>query len=76
MKDYYQTLAQYNRWANQSLYQAIEPLCDAQYRQDYGAFFRSIQGTLNHILVADRIWLHRITGEGDCPSQLDAVSVR
>ena len=73
MKDYYQTLAQYNRWANQRLYQAIDLLCDAQYRQDYGAFFGSIQGPLNHILVADRIWLHRITGEGDCPSQLDGV---
>ncbi len=73
MKDYYQTLARYNRWANQRLYQAIAPLSDAQYRQDYGAFFRSIRGTLNHILVADRIWLHRITGEGDCPSHLDAV---
>jgi uncharacterized damage-inducible protein DinB len=32
-----------------------------------------VMGTLNHILVADRIWMKRFTGEGDAPSQLDAV---
>ena len=73
VKEYYQTLARYNCWANQRLDRAINLLSDAQYRQDYGAFFRSIQGTLNHILVADKVWLHRITGEGDCPSHLDAI---
>ncbi len=73
MKDYYEILARYNQWANQRLNQAVEPLSDAQYRQDCGAFFHSIQGTLNHILVADRIWLYRITGERDCPSHLDAI---
>ena len=73
MQHYYQTLARYNLWANQRLYQAVGMLSEAQYRQDYGAFFHSIQGTLNHILVGDRIWLYRITGEGNCPSNLDTI---
>jgi uncharacterized damage-inducible protein DinB len=36
-------------------------------------FFKSLHGTLNHLLVADRIWLKRFTGEGDAPTRLDAV---
>ena len=32
-----------------------------------------MRGTLNHILVADRIWMKRFTGEGDAPAALDAI---
>ena len=32
-----------------------------------------MHGTLNHLLVADRIWMRRFTGEGEAPSRLDAV---
>ena len=28
-------------------------------REDRGAFFNSIHGTLNHILLADKLWLSR-----------------
>ena len=34
---------------------------------------RSSHGTLNHLLVADRLWMRRFTGEGDAPSRLDAI---
>ena len=37
-------------------------LADADYRADHGAFFSSVHGTLNHLLVGDRIWMHRFTG--------------
>ena len=73
MLDHLSTSAAYNRWANARLYAAVGTLSDAAYRADRGAFFRSIHGTLNHILVADRIWLHRITGEGDAPDRLDTI---
>jgi uncharacterized damage-inducible protein DinB len=66
-------LAAYNEWANERLYHAAERLTDYDYRTDVGAFFRSLHGTLNHMLVADRIWLHRFTGEGEAPNQLDAI---
>ena len=39
-------------------------LSDADYRADRGAFFKSVHGTLNHLLVADRIWMRRFTGRG------------
>jgi uncharacterized damage-inducible protein DinB len=69
----YVTLAGYNRWANGLIYGAAAALADADYRADRGAFFRSVHGTLNHILVGDRIWLNRFTGEGVPPAALDAI---
>lgn len=66
-------LAAYNDWANRRIYEAAAGLADAQYRADTGVFFRSLHGTLNHILAGDRIWLRRFTGEGDAPDRLDAI---
>jgi len=34
-------------------------LSDDKRREDLGAFFKSIHGTLNHILWADQMWLWR-----------------
>ena len=59
---YFQTLARYNRWANRRLYDACAELSDADYRMPRRAFFSSIHGTLNHLLVTDRIWMGRIEG--------------
>ena len=53
--------AQYNAWFNGRLYQVISALTDEERRRDMGAFFRSIHGTLNHILLTDRMWLGRIS---------------
>ena len=73
MKTQFQTLAGYNQWSNQRIYATAGELPDADYRADRGAFFGSLHNTLNHILVGDRIWLHRITGAGDAPDRLDAI---
>ncbi|MDR6773917.1 DinB family protein [Azospirillum sp. BE72] len=72
-KPHFETLARYNRWANSRLYDAAAQLSDTQFREDRGAFFRSMRGTLNHILVADRVWLERIEGAGPKPSALDEI---
>jgi len=73
MQSIYRIFAHYNQWANLRLYDAVAGLADADYRADLGAFFRSLHGTLNHILVADRIWMRRFTGTGDAPTALDAI---
>ena len=73
MLDRLSTSAAYNRWANARLYAAVGTLSDAAYRADRGAFFGSIRNTLNHVLVADRIWLKRLTGAGDAPERLDTI---
>jgi uncharacterized damage-inducible protein DinB len=62
-----------NQWANRQVYEAAAKLPDKDYRADRGVFFKSMHGTLNHILAADRIWMKRFTGEGDAPKRLDAV---
>ncbi|MDN5939742.1 MAG: DinB family protein [Salinisphaera sp.] len=63
-------LAAYNQWMNQRLYAVCAELSDAQRRQDRGVFFKSIHGTLNHLLLADRIWLGRFAGQ---PFQVDSL---
>ncbi len=73
MKDHYAMFAGYNAWANRRLYAAAAALSDAQYREDRGAFFKSLHGTLNHLLATDRIWMQRFTGEGTAPDRLDAI---
>jgi len=73
LKIQFQMFAKYNAWANQRLYDSAAALSDIDYRADRGAFFKSVHGTLNHLLAADRIWLRRFTGEGSAPDQLDAI---
>ena len=58
---YARTMATYNRWMNDRIYEVCAGLSDAQRKRDLGAYFRSIHGTLNHLLLADRVWLGRFT---------------
>ena len=73
MKAHFAELARYNQWSNRRLYDAAAALPDADYRADRGAFFKSMHGTLNHMLVADRVWMQRFTGQGLAPDRLDAI---
>lgn len=52
-------LAQYNASMNQQLYAAAARLSPQTLAQDRGAFFGSLLGTMNHIVVGDTIWLQR-----------------
>lgn len=73
VKSHFTMMADYNAWANGRLYGMAMQLTDDQYRRDTGAYFKSLHGTFNHILVADLIWMHRLTGDGDRPASLDAI---
>lgn len=73
MKSRYQMFAGYNAWCNERLYDAAATVSDADYRADRGAFFKSLHGTLNHLLVGDRVWMRRFTGAGEQPPSLDAI---
>jgi uncharacterized damage-inducible protein DinB len=59
----YRALARYNRWMNDRIYAVCAALPDEDRKRDRGAFFRSIHGTLNHLLLTDRAWLGRLTGD-------------
>jgi uncharacterized damage-inducible protein DinB len=73
MKSHFAMMAGYNRWANERLYEAARALPEADYRANRGAFFGSLHGTLNHLLVADRIWMRRFTGAGPVQTRLDEI---
>ncbi len=63
IKAHFQTFAAYSAWANGRLYDACGQLPDEEYKKVRPAFFKSLHGTLNHILVGDRIWLARLQGD-------------
>jgi uncharacterized damage-inducible protein DinB len=69
----FRQLAAYNHWANLRLYGAALELPEEAYRRSTGVFFGSLHGTLNHLLLTDRIWLKRLTGTGEHPDRLDAI---
>ena len=57
----FRRFAQYNAWFNGRLYEHAAALTEDERRRDLGTFFHSIHGTLNHILLTDRIWLGRFS---------------
>jgi uncharacterized damage-inducible protein DinB len=58
---YARTMARYNQWQNRSLYSAAATLSDAARKQDRGAFFGSIHGTLSHLYWGDGTWFSRFS---------------
>ena len=66
-------MALYNRWADRRLHAEAARLPDTLYRQPAGAFFGSLHGTLNHLLVTNRIWMTRLDGRGEAPTRLNAI---
>jgi uncharacterized damage-inducible protein DinB len=73
MKRHFAMMAGYNRWANGRLYNMAAALPDELLRKSVGVYFKSLLGTLNHLLTADRIWMSRLEGRGDHPNKLDAL---
>jgi uncharacterized damage-inducible protein DinB len=66
-------MAAYNEWMNTKLYDAAERVPQEELAQDRGAFFGSIIGTLNHLVVTDTIWLKRFATHPSNPKALDPV---
>ena len=52
-------MAGYNQWMNEKLYKVCSQLTDEERKRERGAFFNSIHGTLNHIILGDKIWMGR-----------------
>jgi uncharacterized damage-inducible protein DinB len=63
-----QVMARYNLWATRHLFESVDALPEEPYRRDLGLFFKSVHGTLNHLLLAEhRLWRVRFA-EGGSPS--------
>lgn len=66
-------MAKYNQWMNQKVYETAATLTTSQLAEDRGAFFGSVLGTLNHLIVADTIWLQRFANALPAHAELDPV---
>lgn len=64
-------MASYNRWMNERLYAVCGQLSDEERKRDCGAFFKSIHRTLNHLLLADKIWMGRFLGSPYPATRID-----
>ncbi|ROR97913.1 putative damage-inducible protein DinB [Sinobacterium caligoides] len=85
LKSNFELMAAYNQRINSSIYNAAATLSSDELKRDRGAFFSSIIGTLNHIIVGDTIWLKRFANHPasfpsldyiralDTPLSLDAI---
>jgi uncharacterized damage-inducible protein DinB len=62
MLQHFRRFADYNRWANTRLYDAVDRVPDDAYFAARQAFFGSIHGVLNHMMVGDTIWTSRLHG--------------
>ncbi len=68
LREQLQAMARYHLWATRRLLRSVDALPDADYRRDTGLPFKSVHGTLNHLLLAeDRIWAPRFKS-GESPS--------
>jgi uncharacterized damage-inducible protein DinB len=60
LQDHFTTLARYGVWATRKLFEHVDALSESDYRRDAGLFFRSVHGTLNHLLVGEHLlWFPR-----------------
>lgn len=57
----YYAFGKYNQLMNEKIYlAALLQMTDQQRKQNVQAFFKSLHGTLEHIIIADLIWLRRL----------------
>lgn len=66
-------LALYNCWANERVYGCAAQLTPEALAEDRGAFFGSLLGTLNHLLVTDRLWMSRLEGVSPRGTRLNEI---
>jgi uncharacterized damage-inducible protein DinB len=73
MKTHFERMARYNRWANRRLYGAVAQLEPEEFMAPRSGFFPSIAKTLNHIIIADRVWMGRFVGKLSDHKSLDEM---
>jgi uncharacterized damage-inducible protein DinB len=59
---YVRTMAAYNAELNGRLYEAAVRIPDAVRRENRGAFWSSLHGTLSHLVWGDQMWMSRFDG--------------
>jgi uncharacterized damage-inducible protein DinB len=72
-QEHFRMLSRYNRWANERVYACAAQLTPQTLAEDQGAFFGSLLGTLNHLLVTDRLWMGRLGGLSPRGTRLNEI---
>ena len=62
MLEHLRLMARYNKWANDRVSTVISAIDEADYMKPRDAFFGSIHGAVNHLLLVDRLWRGRMIG--------------
>jgi len=73
MLEHLRMMARYNKWANARLNAAVMDISNDDYMAKREAFFGSIHGGLNHILLVDRLWRGRVEGKPYPADRLDII---
>lgn len=74
LHEHFRIFGRFNQWANREIYGAVASLPEAEVRKARpAAYFGSIHGTLNHILVVDRLWFGRMAGIDPGIERLDLI---
>ena len=73
MLEHLKLLASYNEWMNLKIYAATARLSQDELTTNRRAFFGSLLGTLNHLVVGDRLWLHRFSSHPNRHPGLEAI---
>ena len=68
--NYYELMAEYNKWMDGKIYAVCGEIPDTVRKKDMGAFFKSIHGTLNHIYYGDIAWLERLRDNKFTPREI------
>lgn len=72
--DTFELMARYNVWATNKLNQVLETVSEEDFNADCGLFFKSISGTLNHLLVGEHyFWYARFTSAPPPKLNLDSI---
>jgi len=66
-KSHFVIQADYQHWANEVLFSALDHLQPDVLGSDQGLFFKSIHHTVDHMLVVSQAWLARLKGESFSP---------
>ncbi|MEH6462126.1 DinB family protein [Chitinimonas sp. JJ19] len=62
-KNHFLYQADYQHWASDKLFESLDKLSDEARKRDEGLFFKSVHGTVNHLLVTNLMWWGRLRGE-------------
>ena len=75
IKPHFELMAAYNALMNQKICDRISTVPNDTLWEDKKAFFGSVLGTLNHLMVGDLIWLSRLNQHPSYPSGFGALTL-